>query len=103
MPRIQSVFQILILFGCAFPAISLGQDVHHWEAVIEDGSIWRYWVPNAEPPEAWKNPGFYDAAWPIGPSGFGYSDGDDATTVPATPSLYLRRTFDVNNLSLIHI
>ena len=34
----------------------------------------------------------------MGPSGFGYSDGDDATTVPTTPSLYLRRTFDVENL-----
>ena len=41
-------------------------------AVIEDGSIWRYWVPTAELPAAWKDPGFYDAAWAMGPSGFGY-------------------------------
>lgn len=58
----------LVLFSWAFPAISHGQGIHHWEAVIEDGSIWRYWVPNAEPPAAWKEPGFYDAAWAIGPS-----------------------------------
>ena len=77
----------LVLFSWAFPAISNGQSINHWEAVIEDGSIWRYWVPTAEPPAAWKEPGFYDAAWAMGPSGFGYSDGDDATTVPTTSSL----------------
>ncbi|MGB2015665.1 MAG: hypothetical protein ACPHSF_09355, partial [Flavobacteriales bacterium] len=88
----------LVLFSWTFPAISHGQGIHHWEAVIEDGSIWRYWVPTAEPPAVWKDPGFYDAAWAMGPSGFGYSDGDDATTVPTTPSLYLRRTFDIENL-----
>ncbi len=98
MQRMWLLFSLVILLLLAGPTATQAQSVDHWEAVIQDGSIWRYWLPDSEPPAAWKDPGFYDGAWAIGPSGFGYADGDDATTVPNTPSLYLRRTFDVNNL-----
>lgn len=49
----------------------------------------------------WYTGDFDDSAWPTGPGGFGYGDGDDATDVESqmlnkTPSLYLRSDFQVN-------
>ena len=39
--------------------------------------------------------------WAVGPSGFGYGDGDDATVVPTTTSIYLRHEFTLDNLAAI--
>ncbi len=74
------------------------QDIDHWEAVVMDGTPWHYLVPTSQPNAAWNNPEFNDDSWLEGPSGFGYGDGDDATIVSPTPSLYLRHTFQVENL-----
>ena len=49
---------------------------------VSVGDDWRYFrgreAPSS-PADAWKEPAFSDAAWELGPSGFGYGDGDDAT------------------------
>lgn len=74
------------------------QDIDHWEAVVMDGTSWRYLVPTGQPNAEWNTPEFNDDSWLEGPSGFGYGDGDDATIVSPTPSLYLRHTFQVENL-----
>jgi hypothetical protein len=71
-------------------------DVHHWETAIYEGNTWRYRIGTSNPPAGWNVLGFDDSAWASGPGGFGYGDGDDATTVPAgTLSVCYRRTFDV--------
>jgi hypothetical protein len=52
--------------------------------LVDRGALWRYQrgsAPYSAPPEAWLAPGFNDAAWLEGPSGFGYGDGDDATVL----------------------
>jgi hypothetical protein len=74
------------------------QDIDHWEAVVMDGTFWHYLVPTSQPNAAWNTPEFNDDSWLEGPSGFGYGDGDDATIVSTTPSLYLRHTFQVENI-----
>lgn len=68
-----------------------------WETVITKGDNWKYLVPTSEPSSTWRNLGFDDAAWKSGPSGFGLGDNDDATTVPQTNSVYIRKIFSVTN------
>ncbi|MAC17592.1 MAG: hypothetical protein CMC97_04780, partial [Flavobacteriales bacterium] len=75
------------------------QEVDHWEAVLQDGTQWRYWLPNSQPANDWMEGGFSDAAWPEGPAGFGYGDGDDNTVLPSTPAVYLRHTFEIDDLN----
>ena len=73
----------------------------HWEAVVQDGTTWHYLIPTAQPIQYWIENNFNDDAWAVGPSGFGYGDGDDATVVPTTTSIYLRHEFTLDNLAAI--
>lgn len=75
------------------------QEVDHWEAVLEDGTLWHYLLPDSQPANDWFEGGFSDAAWPEGPAGFGYGDGDDNTVLPSTTAVYLRNTFEIDDLS----
>ena len=52
------------------------------QAVVGEGEEWSYAKgtgPFSDPPTAWREPEFDDSGWLVGPSGFGYRDGDDAT------------------------
>jgi len=73
-------------------------DADHWEAIVLDGSSWDYLVPNSQPASTWQDPGFDATSWPQGISGFGYGDGDDATVIESTMSIYLRHQFEVENI-----
>lgn len=70
----------------------------HWETIIDWGDYWRYYVPVAGLPGNWRLPGYDDSGWPLGPSGFGYGDDDDATVVGQTMSVYIRKVFSVDQL-----
>ena len=63
------------------------------------GDNWRYFKGTVEPPVNWKEIGFDDSGWLVGPSGFGYSDGDDATVLSDMQngylSVYARKAFTV--------
>ncbi len=70
--------------------------------LISEGDIFRYFVPNQEVFPFWNTLQFDDTTWDEGPSGFGYNDDDDATTVPpSTPSVYIRKTFNIDNKEAI--
>lgn len=73
----------------------------HWETVIDRGDQWRYRLGTSEPPSNWRSIGFDDSGWYQGASGFGYGDNDDVTIVPATISLYVRKTFTVTDKTKI--
>jgi hypothetical protein len=73
----------------------------HWEALVLPGDVWHYFVGVSEPPANWIQSEFNDAAWPQGHGGFGYGDGDDATEISPTISVYIRRSFDVTDVSKI--
>ena len=71
------------------------------DGVGSDAS-WRYFKGTAEaaqPPSAWRVPGFDDAGWPAGPAPFGYGDGPYGTELGDMRGLYtcvfLRRAFAV--------
>jgi hypothetical protein len=70
--------------------------------LVNQGDEFKYLIPTSEPNSNWNSLSFDDSNWSSGPSGFGYNDGDDATTIPnGTQSIYLRKTFAISNLSTI--
>lgn len=67
--------------------------------LVNQGDFYKYLIPSSEPSSNWKNPNFDDSNWGTGASGFGYSDGDDATLIPnGTLSVYLRKKFNINSV-----
>lgn len=80
----------------------------HHESILRRGDNMRYFVPSGPMSADWMTSRFDDSNWAEGPSGFGYGDSDDATIVPATPSLFVRARFDLANLedvlyALLHV
>ena len=73
-----------------------------YKTLVNRGDTFRYLLPEATPASNWTSLEFDDSAWQQGASGFGYSDGDDATQVPAgTASIYARILFTINDLELM--
>jgi len=80
------------------------------ERIIWEGDTWRYYKgTNMPAPGAtWATNGFDDSAWPTGPSGFGYGDGDDATllgdmtnSVGGYVTVFIRKTFFVPDTNAV--
>jgi hypothetical protein len=70
--------------------------------LVNQGDEFKYLIPTSEPNSNWNSLSFDDSNWSSGPSGFGYADGDDATTIPnGTQSIYLRKIFAISNISTI--
>ena len=83
-------------------------NVQHWETIINWGDNWDYFIGVQEPPYNWREIDFDHSSWESGPSGFGYGDGDDATIVPSTISVFVRNLFDIESIDdieeiLLHI
>ncbi|MCB9210682.1 MAG: CotH kinase family protein [Ignavibacteriales bacterium] len=72
-----------------------------WKTVIKENDIWKYFIGDQEPPLLWKNNEFNDLSWSSGFSGFGYGDGDDNTIIENVNSIYLRKSFDINDVNNI--
>lgn len=68
--------------------------------LINQGDLFKYLIPSAEPSSNWTSSTFNDSSWSNGASGFGYADGDDATLIPnGTLSVYLRKSFNLTNVA----
>ena len=83
-----------------FPLLTFSQ-IDHWESVVLPGDYWDYLVPTSQPNSNWNQLGFNASSWNSGPSGFGYGDGDDATVLSSTMSVYLRKTFEITDASAV--
>tara|TARA_B100000497_G_scaffold126467_1_gene165429 strand:- start:395 stop:3640 length:3246 start_codon:yes stop_codon:yes gene_type:complete len=71
---------------------------NHWESLVVAENIWQYWLGSSPPTPDWGNwntLGFNDQSWNSGQGGIGYGDNDDNTIIAVTPSLYLRKEFQV--------
>lgn len=78
----------------------------YWQTVIGQGTVGRYRANSSPIPAGWQQPGFDDSGWAAGPTGIGYGDGDDATTVPPVVSICVRIAFtveDLANVSLVYL
>lgn len=97
--------EYLLLPGEHLIVFASGKDITlpplYWQTIINQGDEWKYILPDAETSADWNNPEFNDSSWLTGPSGFGYSDGDDETVLPSTISVYLRKRFYMEDTSNI--
>ena len=100
-----------------FPAISFppdhyllvfasGKDLYEppviWSTAVKWGDEWKYHIPNASTPGSWNTIDFEDASWNKGPSGFGYGDDDDSTSLAeGTISVYLRKELEMDEIANI--
>ena len=89
------LLHILVLVTSFFASAQ----IDHWESVVLPGDQWNYLVPSSQPSSSWNQLGYNSSSWSTGNSGFGYGDGDDATVVSNTISIYIRKTFSITNLS----
>ena len=78
------------------------EQVLQWDAKIDWGDVWRYWVGNSEPIANWELLQTDIGFWPLGQSGFGYGDNDDNTEISQTISVYVRKEFEIEDPSVIY-
>ena len=71
-----------------------------WESVILPGQPWMYAIPNDVSAD-WTLLNFDDSSWLEGNSGIGYGDNDDETIISPTIALFMRKTFEIEDLSLV--
>ncbi len=77
--------------------------VDHYETVIAANDVWSYIVPTSEPNASWRSPGATGlVGWTTAIGGIGAGDNDDGTTIPSPTSVFLRKTFNINDVSTIH-
>lgn len=83
----------------SFLGVLCSQNVDHWETVVYNNDSWKYRIGSSEPPADWNTNAFNDSAWLSGPGGIGYGDGDDNTVISSTISVYVRRSFELSQVS----
>jgi hypothetical protein len=98
MVKFTGICMILI---SGFLASVRGKNINHWETVIYNNEIWKYFIGSSEPDAAWRSLSFDDASWLQGNGGIGYGDGDDNTIIPVCTSVYLRIKFNVADTGAI--
>lgn len=92
----------ILNYGLLFFLVSTNAQVTHWETILSPGENWKYIVPTSPVSENWKNRSFNTSSWLEGPSGIGYGDGDDATVIPQSISVYMRKEFQVVDTAQIN-
>ena len=76
--------------------------VQQWDAIIDWGDEWKYWIGNSQPVANWNHLNANVSNWQEGNSGFGYGDNDDNTNIPnGTPSIFVRKIFDIADIGNI--
>lgn len=74
--------------------------LYSWQTLIDWGNQWRYLGATSQPPSNWNDLGFDASSWPVGPSGFGRGDGDDATYL-SNDTIYVRHEFQLSAQDLV--
>jgi len=74
---------------------------NYWETVISLGDKWRYIRGSTNIPENWRLIEFDDSEWQMGPSGIGSRSDYDSTVVQQSTSLFIRKTFTVDDITNI--
>ncbi|NNE55063.1 MAG: hypothetical protein HKN32_03510, partial [Flavobacteriales bacterium] len=75
----------------------------HWETIVMDSDIWKYFPGTEDPGIGWTSPAFNDSSWDEGPGGFGFGDDDDGTVVTDVVSIFMRNQFTVEDINDINL
>ena len=76
-------------------------NIVQWDAKIDWGDNWSYWIGSSAPIYNWEIPETDISFWSTGESGFGYGDNDDNTETGQVVSVYVRKEFEVDDPSII--
>ena len=100
LPRGTNGWDFVSAEGGTPPRLTVVQALVESETPIRLGDRWDYFRGLTNPPADWREPEFTPGpAWLQGPTGLGYGDGDDATTLSDMRSRYAavfaRRTFSL--------
>jgi len=76
-------------------------NAHHWETAVFAQDIWSYFMGSQNPPSGWNTNGFDASAWLSGPGGIGYGDNDDGTVIAPSMSVFMIKTFFIQDVSVI--
>ena len=91
---------MLILNFMMISFVGVAQE-DHWESLVIPGDQWSYLVPNTQPSADWHSSTFDASGWSTGSTGIGHGDGDDATLINTTLSVYMRIEFTVIDPAII--
>ena len=75
--------------------------------LVPPGSTWRHLDTGADQGTTWREPGFNDSYWRMGPAQLGFGDSDEVTVVNGgssssrNPTTYFRRELLITNLALV--
>ena len=101
IPLMRKKLPILIISLCCSGLFLSGQSINHWETVVFNTDNWKYRPGNSEPDPNWRSLSYDDGSWSEGPGGFGFGDDDDNTVILQSPSVCLRRKFNISDTSII--
>lgn len=93
----QKFFALLLL-------ISFGSELFaqsHWETLVAAHHTWSYLIGNSQPAADWYTNGYNDNSWNEANGSFGFGDNDDTTLLDISYSLYVRKAFSINDLSIL--
>jgi hypothetical protein len=83
---------------------NFGEATFSETVLIDSNETWRYVKGNVAFPAGWQASAFNDSSWPSGPTGIGYSDGDDLTELLDMQNGYLtylvRKSFTLSAAQL---
>lgn len=93
---------LLLFLSFSLTANSRSGETDHWEMLVNSSDTFNYITSNdGEADHAWRSPEFDDASWHSGPGGIGYGDDDDATVIEPCISVFMRRTFSIEDKSIL--
>lgn len=93
--------QYLFLFCLIFLLQETHAQIDHWETAVYASDEWRYHLGTSNPENDWKEIDFDDSGWESGTGGIGYGDNDDGTVIQPVISVFIRKKFEVVDLSKI--
>ena len=96
-----------LAFSAALTLTTVGVAQSTGDTLISAGADWRYHDTGTDLGTAWRDPGYADNGWAVGPTELGYGDGGEATVLNYGPNsnnkypcYYFRQTFLVADPAL---
>lgn len=100
--QINMYLRIIISFLLFFPVFISAQEIDHWESVVINTDLWKYSLGTDTISSNWMMPDYETDNWEIGIGGFGYGDMDDNTLLLNAKSVFIRRKFNITNVTNIN-